>query len=157
MSNEINTFQLHKIKFENIEEIENRHKGVERISNVQTSQGYFPELNIYKFAQPIFYNRKKDSLLTEISYYYTEKDSVVRVISYEWDHVKNNDSLYAIFDKNKELFSKFFGNYGSATRRDEPTYWQNELRWENEKLCVFQFILGDKKGAYRTRTILKWK
>lgn len=156
--NDISTFQLKKITVNDIKKIESSNNGIQRLSDVPTSQGYFPELNIYKFSQPKFYNRKNKSLLTAISYFYTEKDSVVRVISYAWNEQGDNDSIRAIFDKNKKLFSSFFRNNGDAKRVEEPTYWQDELRWENKNISVFQFILGnEKKGAYRTRTIIKFK
>lgn len=131
--------------------------GVGRLSNPPTSQGYFPELNIYEFNQPKFYDRRDRSRLTAVSYFYTEKDSIVRVISYAWNEQDDNDSIQEIFDKNKKLFVDFFKNNGNAKRTDKPTYWQDELRWENKNILVFQFILGNEKGPYRTRTIIKYK
>jgi hypothetical protein len=157
ISNDISTFQLKKININKVEKIETENNGVEKLSNVPTSQGYFPELNIYKFSQPKFYNRKNDSLTTAVSYFYTEKNNVVRVISYAWNEQDGNESPQAVFDKNKKLFTSFFKNNGEAKRVEKPTYWQDELRWENKKVLVFQFILGNQKGAYRTRTIIKYK
>lgn len=157
INNDVARFQLKKIKIDKVEKIEAKNNGVEKLSNVKTSQGYFPELNIYKFSQPKFYNRKNDSLTTAVSYFYTEKDNVVRVISYAWNEQDDNESIQEIFDKNKRLFTSFFKNNGEAKRTEKPTYWQDELRWENKKVLVFQFILGNEKGPYRTRTIIKYK
>jgi len=155
--NDITTFQLKKITENEIQKIEEKQNGVEKISNVTISQGYFPELNIYKFSQPKIYNRKIGSTNTAVSYYFTEKDSIVRVISYAWNEQDDNQSVQEIFDANKKLFTNFFENNGDIKRTDEPTYWQDAIRWENKKIVVFQFILGNNKGAYRTRTIIKYK
>ena len=155
--NDITTFQLKKISSNDIPQMEIKQNGVEKISNVTISQGYFPELNIYEFSQPKIYNRKVGDVNTAVSYYYTKKDSVVRVISYAWNEQDDNQSIQKIFDANKKLFTKFFDDNGDVTRTDEPTYWQDKITWENNKILVLQFILGNNKGAYRTRTIIKYK
>lgn len=157
INNDITTFQLKKITTKKIYQIENNQNGVEKLSNVKTSQGYFPELDVYEFSQPKFYNRKIGNIKTAVSYFFTEKDSVVQVISYAWNEQTDNHSVQRIFDTNKKLFTKFFDNIGDVKRTDEPTYWQDEIKWENKKILVFQFILGNDKGAYRTRTIIKYK
>ena len=43
---------------------------------------------------------------TAVSYYYTKKDNVVRVISYAWNEQDDNQSIQKIFDTNKKLFTK---------------------------------------------------
>ncbi len=155
--NDITTFQLKKITSKEIPQIEENQNGIEKITNVNISQGYFPELNVYEFSQPKIYNRKIGNINTAVSYYFTAKDSVVRVISYAWNEQDDNDSVQEIFDTNKNLFNEFFKNNGDMKRTDEPTYWQDAITWENKKVLVFQFILGNDKGAYRTRTIIKYK
>jgi len=155
--NDITTFQLKKISAKEIHKIENNQNGIEKVSNVTIRQGYFPELDIYEFSQPKIYNRKIGNINTAVSYYFTEKDSVVRVISYAWNEQDDNYSIQGIFDTNKKLFTDFFKNNGDVKRTDEPTYWQDAITWENKKILVFQFILGNDKGAYRTRTIIKYK
>lgn len=157
INNVVSSFQLRKIKVNDIEKIENRNNGIQELNNGQTSQGYFPELNKFKFSQPKFYNRKKGSLLTEVSYYYTEKDSIVRVISYAWDELQDKDSIHTIYNQNQKLFTEYFQKKGAEKNVREARYWEDELVWENKNIYIFQFILGDKKGAYRTRTIIKWK
>lgn len=157
INSDISNFQLRKIEVNDIEKIENRNYGIQELSNVPTSQGYFPELNILKFSQPKFYNRKKGSLLTEVSYYYTEEDSVVRVISYAWDELRDSDSIHKIYNQNQKLFNQYFQKKGVEKNVHEATYWEDEIVWEDNHIFVFQFILGNKKGAYRTRTIIRWK
>jgi hypothetical protein len=155
--NDITTFQLKKISSKEIPQIEKNQNGVEKISNVTISQGYFPELNVYEFSQPEIYNRKVRDINTAVSYYYTKQDSVVRVISYAWNEQDDNQSIEKIFNTNEKLFTKYFNSNGDVKRTDEPTYWQNKITWENKKIVVLQFILGNDNGAYRTRTIIKYK
>ena len=155
--NDITTFQLKKITSKEISQIEKNQNGVEKMTNVTISQGYFPELNVYEFSQPEIYNRKVGNINTAVSYYYTKQDSVVRVISYAWNEQDDNQSIQNIFDTNKKLFTKYFDDIGVVKRTDEPTYWQDKITWENKKISVLQFILGNDKGAYRTRTIIKYK
>ena len=157
VSNDISTFQLKKITVNEIQSIESVNNGREKFTDVTIQQGYFPELNVYEFSQPKLYRRIKDETITEISYYYTTMDSIVRVISYAWNEQDDFESVQNIFDSNKKLFSNYFKNNGKLERKDEPTYWQDAITWENKKILVFQFILGNQKGAYRTRTIIKYK
>lgn len=157
INNDISTFQLKQIIVKDISKIEKLNKGAERFSDVPTSQGYFPDLNNYKFSQPKFYNRKKGNLLTEVSYYYSEKDSVVRLISYAWDELNSSDSIRNIYNENEKIFTEFFKKKGNEKKIRETSFWEDELRWENKDIHVFQFILGNKKGAQRTRTIICWK
>jgi len=156
--NEISVFQLKRIKLKDIEKIETENNGIQDYENPPTSQGYFSDLNEkYKFSQPKFYNRKQGSLKTEVTYYNSEKDSVVRLISYAWDGLKNSDSIRSIYNQNEKIFTEYFKKNGTVKNINEKTYWEDEITWENKKITVFQFILGDKKGAYRTRTIIRWK
>ena len=158
ISNEIATYQLEKVKVKNIKKIELKNNGIEEHDNPPTSQGYFPELNKkYNFSQPIFYTRRNGFLETEVSYYYSKKDNVVRLISYSWDKIKSSDSVHNVYNQNAKLFSKYFQNKGVIKNIKESTYWEDEIRWENDRIYVFQFILGNKKGAYRTRTIIQLK
>lgn len=102
--NDITTFQLKKITSKEIPQIEENQNGIEKITKVNISQGYFPELNVYEFSQPKIYNRKIGNVNTAVSYFFTAKDSVVRVISYAWNEQDDNNFVQEIFDTNKKLF-----------------------------------------------------
>lgn len=158
--NSITTFQIEFPDHESIDKTEKRFSSSEVIHTygIGLSNEYFPGVKNFDFAQPKIYTRKNEDIKTVVSYFYTEKDKTVRLIEYSWDGLKNSDSIKEIYNKNELTMNAYFNKKGNLTTADVANYWQEELSWENEKIFVFQFILGDKsKNAYRTRLIIRRK
>lgn len=159
IQNDSSVFQIERPKLQEIDQIEHRihSKEVFKTYTITLSDQYFPGVKNFDFAQPKIFVRKKYSPNPIVSYFYTEKDSIVRLIEYSWDNLKDDNSVKVVFKENTKFFDDYFKKEGKLTVKDEPTYWQEELVWENDEVYVFQFILGNNRGAYRTRSIIRWK
>ena len=152
-------FELSKINFLDIKKIEKFNNGteVEKSYGISLSESYFPEIDKYEFEQPIIYVRDTLNLSTSVSYFFTKKDSIIRLIEYSWNQdlkkVSFIDSLYKL---NKKLISKSLKNYGTESYEEVDYWWQKKNRWDNDSIHVFSFIFGVKEGQ-RTRVIVRYK
>ena len=152
-------FELNKIKISDIEKIEIENKGIEifKSYNISLSKEYFPEIENYKFDQPKIYVRDTLNMETTVSYFFTKKDSVVRLIEYSWNQNRKKklfiDNLYKF---NKINISKKIHQNGNEISQKIDGYWQKEIKWDNDSIHIFSFIFGIEKGQ-RTRVIVRYK
>lgn len=152
-------FIFHQPKFSDIQKIENKSNGIEykKPYNIGLSKEYFPEIDKYEFAQPKIYRRDTANLDTEISYFFTKKDSIVRLIEYSWNQDKKKkffiDDLYKF---NKKRISKKIAQTGIEKSEKIDYWWQRIIRWDNDSTHIYSFIFGLDEGQ-RTRIIVRFK
>lgn len=152
-------FIFHQPKFSDIQKIENKSNGIEykKPYNIGLSKEYFPEIDKYEFAQPKIYRRDTTNLDTEISYFFTKKDSIVRLIEYSWNQDKKKklfiDELYKF---NKTRISKQLSKKGIEKSEKIDYWWQKIIRWDNDSTHIYSFIFGIDEGQ-RTRIIVRFK
>jgi len=146
-------------KFSDIQKIENKNNGIEykKPYNIVLSKEYFPEIDKYEFAQPKIYRRDTTNLKTQISYFYTKKDSIVRLIEYSWSrNKKQKPFINELYEFNKSRISQSLSLYGNEKYEQVDDWWQKIVRWDNDSIHIYSFIFGTKE-AQRTRIIIKFK
>jgi len=146
-------------KFSDIQKIENKNNGIEykKPYNIGLSKEYFPEIDKYEFAQPKIYRRDTANLQTQISYFYTKKDSIVRLIEYSWSRSKKQKPfINRLYEFNKKRISKKLAQDGIEKSDKIDYWWQKIIRWDNDSAHIYSFIFGIKEGQ-RTRIIVRFK
>ena len=152
-------FNFEKITAKNVVEIEGVNKGIQihKPYIVTLGESYFPELTKYEFEQPLIYWRDTANLKTAVSYFFTKKDSIVRVIEYSWSKPKDNDSIIAkIYQNNVEQISKIFNQKGKIMNESKDYWKQQIISWENDSVYVWSFIFSSELPQ-RTRVIIRQK
>lgn len=152
-------FEYKQPNISDIQYIEKIHGGIKYIGNIniELSNSYFPEIEKYEFAQPIIYHRDTANLDTQISYFFTKKDSIVRLIEYSWNQDKKKkpfiDNLYKL---NKKNISDELKMKGLEKNEKVDYWWQKIIRWDNTSMHIYSFIFGMEEGE-RTRVIVRFK
>ena len=152
-------FEFQKINTKNIKNIEILNNGIEmrKPYKVTLGESYFPEIEKYKFHQPIVYFRDTSNITTIISYFFTEKDSLVRLIEYSWSKPQDNDSIISeIYTNNNKIIEAKF-KIKSEVINESEDYWKQQTKiWENDSIYVKSFIFSSKTPD-RTRVIIRQK
>lgn len=146
-------------KFSDIQKIENKNSGIEYTKpiNISLSEDYFPEIENYEFAQPKIFRRDTTNLDTEISYFFTKKDSIVRLIEYSWNQDEKKKSFIDnLYEFNKKRISKKLAQDGIEKSEKVDYWWQKIVRWDNDSTHIYSFIFGVDEGQ-RTRIIVRFK
>lgn len=152
-------FEFSRVQFSDIEKIEKENNGTEftKPFSVSLSKEYFPEIDKYEFAQPKIYVRDTLNMSTTVSYFFTKKDSIVRLIEYSWDKDRKEkafiDKLYKF---NKTQISKSLKDNGIEKSQKIDYWWQKIIRWDNDSTHIYSFIFGIEDGQ-RTRVIVRYK
>jgi hypothetical protein len=124
-------FTYKQPKFSDIQEIERKNKGIEysKPFKISLSKEYFPEIDKYEFAQPKIYHRDTTNLDTEISYFYTKKDSIVRLIEYSWNRNKTQEPFIDnLYEFNQKRISKRLSQKGIEKSEKIDYWWQKIVR-----------------------------
>ncbi|OYU78860.1 MAG: hypothetical protein CFE23_16635 [Flavobacterium sp. BFFFF1] len=124
--------------------------------DINLSDSYFPNSKKYKFAQPLLYLRKNENMNTVVSYFFTEKDSIVRLVEYAWNTMKDGDSISELYKYNEEYFNQYFKNQAKHKSEVHPGWKQKMTTWENDSINIFHFILSHDEPE-RTRVIIRFK
>lgn len=152
-------FEFKQPRFSDIQRIEKLNGGIKYVRNIdiRLSNSYFPDIEKYEFAQPIIYHRDTANLDTQISYFFTKKDSIVRLIEYSWNQDKKKkpfiDNLYKL---NKKNISDELKMKGLEKNEKVDYWWQKIIRWDNTSMHIYSFIFGMEEGE-RTRVIVRFK
>ncbi|WP_299628335.1 hypothetical protein [uncultured Tenacibaculum sp.] len=152
-------FELSQINYPDIKKIEEINNGIEigKSSGISLSKSYFPEIDKYEFDQPIIYKRDTTNSSTSVSYFFTKKDSIVRLVEYSWyQNSKKETFIDSLYQINKRRISKILKTNGTETYKKVDYWWQKENHWDNDSIHVFSFIFGIKEGK-RTRVIIRYK
>lgn len=152
-------FNFQKIIAKDINEIENENAGIQmrKPFKVTLSESYFPEIEKYEFEQPIIYWRDSSNIKNTVSYFFTKKDSLVRVIEYAWSKPKDNDSIILkIYEENLKIISKKLNQKGKVKNEHNNNWKQQIISWENDSIYVWSFIFSNKLPR-RTRVIIRQK
>ena len=152
-------FNFQKKSAKEIGTIEDLNKGIQKRKpyKVTLGESYFPDIKKNEFEQPLIFWRDTANLKNTISYFFTKKDSVVRVIEYAWSKPKDNDSIISkIYKNNIKLISKKLNQKGKIINESKDSWKQQIISWENDSIYVWSFIFIDKLPQ-RTRVIIRQK
>lgn len=152
-------FNFTKISAQEINKIENENNGIQmrKPYKITLSKSYFPEIKKYEFEQPKVFWRDSANVKNTVSYFFTKKDSIVRVIEYSWNKPNNNDSIISkIYDNNIKIISNKLQQKGKITNEAKDSWKQQIISWENDSIYVWSFIFGYDLPQ-RTRVIIRRK
>ncbi|MES2543525.1 MAG: hypothetical protein V4548_01475 [Bacteroidota bacterium] len=156
-------FEFNRIKFSDIKKIEEENNGIQftKPINITLSKDYFPEIDKYEFEQPKIFVRDTLNMETTVSYFFTKKDSVVRLIEYSWNQGrkkgrKKEPFIDDLYNFNKVEISKSLKQSGEEKSEKVDYWWQKIIRWDNDSTHIYSFIFGMEKGQ-RTRVIIRYK
>ncbi|WP_131474356.1 hypothetical protein [Epilithonimonas lactis] len=136
-------FMTNKIKTSEIPKIEKKNSGVKYTKPINNylSKDYFPDIDKYDFAQPIIYQRDTLNLNTEISYYFTKKDSIVRLIEYSWNtnwEIKNQKPfINDLYSLNNSFIAKKMKQNSKEEFQKFNNGWRKSKNWENQKINIY--------------------
>ncbi|WP_449398689.1 hypothetical protein [Chryseobacterium wanjuense] len=142
-------FIYNKINLSDIQHIEEKNKGIQYTKpyKIGLSKDYLPDIVNYEFAQPIIYRRDTTNLDTQVSYFFTKKDSILRLIEYSWSQDdKHQLFIDKLYNFNKKSICKTFGE-GDEKYQKIDYWWQKIIRWDNDSIHVYSFIFGTDQGA----------
>jgi hypothetical protein len=146
-------------KISDIQYVEKMNGGIKYFNNIdiRLSKEYFPEIEKYEFEQPIIYHRDTANLDTQVSYFFTKKDSVIRLIEYSWNQDQNKEPFIdKLYQLNKRNIARALEMEGLEKNEGVDYWWQKVIRWDNNIVHVYSFIFGINEGQ-RTRVIVRFK
>jgi len=147
------SFNFTQIKIESIDSLRNIDKAKKITHSYTTgvSSDYFPDRMKFALEQPIIYGKKLGAFKNEISFFFTKRDSVVRLIEYEWEGDENatDSAYYEIVNENKIIISKYFN--ALPTEIPETESKAAKSIWENEQVFVEQLMMP---GLQRIRVLI---
>jgi len=152
-------FSFAKMSAQNVKNIESQKNGIQmrKPYKIELSESYFPEIKKYEFEQPLIYWRDSANIKNTISYFFTKKDSLVRVIEYSWSKPKDNDSIIAkIYKNNIKIISEKLKQKGKIVNETKDSWKQQIISWENDSIYVWSFIFSQNLPE-RTRVIIRQK